>query len=262
MYPHIRKYRGAERIKKSLFQLSHFGLEKYEGEPEGVLEKEWDNLIVLDACRYDMYQNIFGKCEKRVSLGSHSAEFLEKNFGEGDHKDIVYVNTNVHFTDKKMEDHIGRVGIFHTKFDAYHRDEEGNLTKSSIIKTPVEKAQTADKLFPEKKKIIHFMQPHRPFIGNELEEKGDVYKMAELGMIDRENVIEAYKQNIEILREEIKKLDQELEGKTVITGDHGELLGENGIYDHFQGSDAKVLREVPWDVISESTSKSAEEDKI
>lgn len=250
IYSRIDNLRGAERLNKGFFKLAHRGLESYDGEPEGVLEKDWDNLIVLDACRYDMYQEVFGESDKRISLGSHSAEFLQRNFGDGVFDDIVYVNTNVHFTDPKMEEHIGKSGIFHTKFDAYNR-EEGKLTKESLVDNAVDEAITAEKLFPNKRKIIHFMQPHRPFLGSELEERGEIYKLAELGKISRKDIIEAYKQNIEILTEEIERLNQELDGKTVITGDHGELLGENGIYDHFRGSNAKALREVPWDIISE-----------
>jgi glucan phosphoethanolaminetransferase (alkaline phosphatase superfamily) len=32
----------------------------------------------------------------------------------------------------------------------------------------------------------------------------------------------------------------------LITADHGELLGENGLYGHPADSDAEKLRKVPW----------------
>ncbi|MDL0143566.1 hypothetical protein PNP83_00890, partial [Halobacterium salinarum] len=55
------------------------------GEGAKVVEKDWDNLIILDACRYDYFKNanstniIEGELGKSVSRGSHSREFMEKN---------------------------------------------------------------------------------------------------------------------------------------------------------------------------------------
>lgn len=246
IYPKINTIRGTTRLRKILFQLAHRELETYNGEPQGVVEKEWDNLIILDACRFDTYQKIFSECEKRISLGSHSAEFLQRNFGEGEFDDIVYINANIHFTDTKMEEHIGKTDIFHEKFDTIMEkwdEEQGTVRPESVV----EDALTAEKLLPEKRKIVHFIQPHRPFVDNSIEEKGDVYRLAELGKIPQEEVQKAYEKNTELLKEHVEKLVEELDGKTVVTADHGELLGENGMYDHFRKSDAKGLREVPWD---------------
>jgi len=248
LFPKVDHIRGTTRLRKILFRLAHRELESYEGEPEGVMSKDWDNLIILDACRYDTYQKVFGDCEKRVSLGSHSAEFLQRNFGEGEFEDIVYINGNIHFTNPKMEEHIGKTDIFHEKFDTIMTkwdEEEGTVRPEKIT----EDALTAEKLFPEKRKIIHFIQPHTPFVDNPIEEKGDVYRLAELGKIPQEEVQKAYKKNTEILKEHVEKLAEELDGKTAVTADHGELMGEQGLYDHFRNSDAKGLREVPWEVL-------------
>ena len=51
-----------------------------------VMEEEWDYLIVLDACRYDyfeqMYREFFnaGVLLKKISLGSGTSDWLRNNF--------------------------------------------------------------------------------------------------------------------------------------------------------------------------------------
>lgn len=56
----------------------------------------------------------------------------------------------------------------------------------------------------------------------------------------------AYRKNLKIVLEEISNLIDSLPGKTIITSDHGELLGEDGLYGHVQWSKNHILREVPW----------------
>lgn len=48
-----------------------------------IMDEDWDNLILIDACRYDVFANINsinGSLESRISSGSSSREFIEKNF--------------------------------------------------------------------------------------------------------------------------------------------------------------------------------------
>jgi hypothetical protein len=143
-------------------------------------------------------------------------------------------------------------------------DELGATRPESVYRDAV----SAEKLFPEKRKIIHFIQPHSPYIGfdfnynreesrlemgvdNSPEDEEKSLDKAEKGKIKRSEIMEAYRQNLSIVYEYVEKLNKQLDGKTVVTADHGELLGEKGLYGHPGGKDAKVLREVPWDVISE-----------
>lgn len=250
-YPRINEVKGSTRLRDFLFSLAERGVESFSGEPKDVFERgDWDNLIVLDACRYDIYCEVVGECGKRVTKASTSHEYLQENFSAGEFDDIVYVSANVFFTDQMMEEYIGRTGIFHEKFDTINTDwdEDIGVSLPEYVKRD---AVTAENLFPGRRKIIHFLQPHRPFIGSDIEDKGDVYKLAELGKISQKEVISAYKDNLELVMEQVEELVDELDGRTVVTADHGELLGENGLYGHIAKSDAKALREVPWDVVKE-----------
>src|SRR5208337_4727602 len=66
-----------------------------------VIDEQWDNLVILDACRYDLFQEmntIAGTLSSRVSRGSDTAEFLLENFTKypkrTTFKDIVYIAGN------------------------------------------------------------------------------------------------------------------------------------------------------------------------
>ena len=71
--------------------------------PEGVevVEEDWDYLIILDACRYDLLREAYeekdwlqeGELSKKTSRGSTSIEWLNRNFTDY-YDDIVYVSAN------------------------------------------------------------------------------------------------------------------------------------------------------------------------
>jgi hypothetical protein len=62
-------------------QLYYNNLYTHKG--SSVTEEEWDNLIILDGCRYDLFESvnsISGDLESRTSAGTESAQFLRKNY--------------------------------------------------------------------------------------------------------------------------------------------------------------------------------------
>lgn len=262
IYPKISNLRGTTRLKHILWGMGQYGVEKYNGEPKSIFERgEWDNLIILDACRHDMYQEVTEKdVEKRVTKASTSEEYVEETFAEGDFSDVVYVTGNGFLTDEMMRKSIGRENVFAAKYEPVKHDWDedfGHVLPESISRD----ARSANRLFPDQKKILHFMQPHAPFYGFDFGGKKDSfnqdalkdksYVQAELGWISEKSIITAYKKNLKFVLDEVNELIEELDGRTVITADHGELLGENGLYGHPRGSNAKALREVPWDVVKD-----------
>lgn len=76
---------------------------KYRGSIR-VMQQDWDNLIVFDACRHDLFEDFinvsqFDEYETRVSLGSNTGEWTTRNFCDEDHRthfgDTVYVIGNI-----------------------------------------------------------------------------------------------------------------------------------------------------------------------
>ncbi|MFB6216873.1 MAG: hypothetical protein ABEJ72_07900, partial [Candidatus Aenigmatarchaeota archaeon] len=174
-------------------------LPSYEGEPSGIYEEEWDSLIILDGCRLDLYREVVGECDKRVSLGSSSPEFVSGNFSDAREESPVCVTANPYYHPSKFKELTGNKleNVFETVFHTYQTDwdDEAGTVRPEEVKRD---ALTAESLFPDRKKIIHFMQPHYPFLGSELETSGyskdlgsegeDIWDKAFRGEVSREQV--------------------------------------------------------------------------
>ncbi|PSH02158.1 MAG: hypothetical protein BRC26_01975 [Nanohaloarchaea archaeon QH_8_44_6] len=268
VFPKISHIQGTYRLGVKLSKVAQIGMKKVEeSETEGIFEAgEWDNLIILDACRHDLYEEVEGETDFRYTLGSSSSDYMARNFSEGTYDDVVYISANPHIHESQFKNLTGRrpKDVFHTIFHTYQTDWDDN--KGTVMPEDIiEDALTAEKLFPDKKKIIHFMQPHHPFLSHEYDVKtegfpsdvtaGDapenVWTHAERGKISSEEIWKGYRKNLEVVLESVEELQKGLGGKTVVTADHGNFVGENGLYAHPEGSKAKVLKKVPWDVIKE-----------
>jgi hypothetical protein len=62
-----------------------------------LMAAHWDNLILLDACCYDMFERLDipdGELWSVVLKGSNTPEFAAENFGGGTPEDTVYVTAN------------------------------------------------------------------------------------------------------------------------------------------------------------------------
>jgi hypothetical protein len=75
-----------------------------------------------------------------------------------------------------------------------------------------------------------------------------VWQATEQGLIPREEMLESYVENLKIVDENIVTLVHTLEGKTVISADHGENLGERefGVKFYGHANETKYCRFVPW----------------
>jgi hypothetical protein len=227
-------------------ELAQRDFERCSEKPTNVLDREWDNLVLLDAARHDIYEDVRGKeVESIVSVGGHSREFVEKTFSSRkDFSDVVYVTGNPHVSPEKFGDLTGEsFSRFETVFETF-RDSPAPVPPEEVK----EDALTVEKLFPDSRKIVHFMQPHAPFIGSDLEVD---YKQYSWGEGDRERVEKAYRDNLEFALDNALDLASELSGRTIVSADHGELLGENGLFKHYYGLNCEPLRRVPWDIVKD-----------
>ena len=201
-----------------------------------VMEQDWDNLIILDACRYDTFVEVSGiDCPYVISRGSHTVEFIEENFKGRRFNDTIYVTAN-------PQVNIHAKGCFYKIIPVwkYEWDETLNtVLPQSVYRYALE----TEELYPDKRLIIHFIQPHQPFIDYpELSVYGirEDYLMAlgkkpnfktinpwdeaAKGNIDKKLIWRAYKKNLKRVLPYALKLSKKLTEKTVITSDHGEAL--------------------------------------
>lgn len=206
-----------------------------------VMEEEWDYLIILDACRYDASKKLNdlpGKLEKKISRGSSTEEWLKENFTDY-YEETIYVSANPFVSKRKVQSFNGSAHFFKVEqVWEYGWDEElGTTPPEEVTKA----ALRIDKKYPKKRKIIHYLQPHHPFIGKtKLISKGET-----LPLWKHPKVKQAWMDNLKLVLQEVEKLVGKLEGRIVITADHGDCFGKF-ISGHPWGVYVKELVEVPW----------------
>jgi len=229
-----------------------------EHNPDGIniIEKDWDNLVILDACRYDYFQkyaDFRGEIDKITSRGSVTSEFIRGNFKNKHLNDTIYLTTNAFYA--KLKEDINSDVFKHIALIGDDRDVANGI--STHPETVTDKAIELHKQHPNKRLIIHYLQPHQPYIGEFGKEKftpqENLKTTAQQSNITREDIIKGYKENLLLALNEVNRLLGNIPGKTVITADHGEFLGERvlgiPLYGHFEGYYRKELVEVPWCII-------------
>lgn len=265
-------------------RVCRYNMKRTFGDGFDVMSEDWDNLIILDALRWDIfdsYNTIDGAARPVLSKGSTSAEFLRKNFEGRDLSDTVYVTAN---PNAEMFD----TGVFYTIRKTYGSETAVTGYPPEIVS---DIALDAHRNYPNKRLIVHFMQPHTPYLGDtadnlreRVRDKEDVgfdyiqgiqqfddhkdqparkvshlREAAKLGYISHRELMEVYTENFKIVSNHVEDLLPKLDGKSVITSDHGELLGDpdNRLYDfvspkkygHSEGVFTPELRLVPWLVV-------------
>jgi hypothetical protein len=235
-----------------------------------VMEEDWDTLVVLDACRADLFEAVddrsrFDAYRRVQSRGSMTAEWIEENFTGRAFGDTVYVSANP-FVTKLAGDAFHHVEpVWRDGFDATHR--------TVLPGTVADAAREAHARFPDKRLIVHFMQPHYPFVGHEAltyaswdpaeivgestgeERPHDPWQALEMGLVDRETVGQAYADNLGPALDAALALAGDVPGRMVLTADHGNLLGERAwpvpvrAYGHPPGLRVPALTTVPRAVL-------------
>lgn len=284
---------------------------------QALVAEDWDYLIVLDACRYDVFRRLYGEhltgtLEKRVSPGSATPEWAAKTF-TGDH-DITYLSANpfVNSLGTPLDelkwgascdyewaaaDHIDTVvDLWRDEWD----DELGAVVPEAVTRRARE---WRDDVGEDGRMIVHYLQPHAPYLergkGRKLKRiRGGVEAPATrdgggrsdtrpslapvrdwverklgqsrlammLGMLAeldptsvrdighrgfRATIESYYEENVRLALAAAANLAEDLDGRVVVTSDHGEAFGERGIWEHHVETHIPSLVEVPWLVVEE-----------
>mgnify|MGYP006281559513 FL=1 len=251
----IERYRKDEKNKKSIL-LRPFLLPNKLKKTVEVMKEKWDYLIVLDACRYDTFKKITakkieGNLHKKNSLGTHTAEWLINNFPEKNYN-IVYVSGTPQVSRVKLKKRLGNENPFFHLEDVWNWGWDENLG-TVHPKTVNKSAKKLKDRYPKKRMIIHYLQPHSPFIGKKKIQKNkkrmkwrDRVRKKKLS---KTKVRKAYESNLRLVTKHVKTLVKNLDGKIVITSDHGENFGELGLFSHLPAMYMKSLMQIPWHVI-------------
>lgn len=224
-----------------------------------IYEEQWDLLIVLDGCRYDVLESVSSEyaflddLDSRTSPASSSREWLGYQF-RSQHSDEIaesaYITGNT-FSNDVLGD---------TEFELLDEVWKYGWDKESGIVLPrpltdraisVARNQTPDRL------IVHYMQPHFPSLefpdlGGKVDPEenrwiNSVWKQLETDELSYETVWNAYKSNLHNVLSEVELLlNNSNFDSVIITADHGNGFGERGIYGHPSNRVHPCLRTVPW----------------
>jgi hypothetical protein len=235
--------------------------------PDPVLGADWDLLVVLDACRADLFESVVGGGDydisvgaTRISPGSASTEWLDAVFGAAAPDalaDLGYVTGNP-YTDARLSG--SALGYLDEVWRYAWDDALGTIPPRPITDRAIAAGRERDL----DRLVVHYMQPHFPPVtadpdagegeGLAADEWGDrpvsVWEDLRLGG-SVESAWAAYRRNLERVLADVEVLLSNVDAeRAVVTADHGNAFGERYIYGHPEGVDLPCLREVPWSVTS------------
>lgn len=192
-----------------------------------------------------------------------------RNFMNDAHRtrfgDTVYVAGNV-VVSRRID-----VPTFHRLEEVWAEafDEDlGSVPPEPVVERAVEMRES----HPDKRLIVHLLQPHQPFLGQS--EDGEYTSDPAIVFgpettLDRDNiwldlaarnvplepVKRAYANTLKIAWKAVQPLLETLSERTVVTADHGNMWGELGfpvpvpVYGHPTQVRCPALVDVPWGVI-------------
>lgn len=263
-----------------------------------VFERDWDALIVLDACRVDAMRDVAPEysfiedVESVWSVGSTSAEWYMNTFDrrhEAELSKTALVSSNPNaeavlvdgdypprhptpFVDTGW-DPIAAEDLAYLELTRNH-DHPYNFSSPSEGKTCQNPSYVTDRAIVAgrtdyERLMVHYFQPHRPFIhdyvrkGTELSEIEDEPNRAGREQkVTREELWPLYLDNLRLVLDSVEVLLENLDAETVaITADHAELHGELGQWGHIQSIPHPSLKRVPWVETTATDSRSREPDE-
>lgn len=244
---------------------------------------DWDVLVVLDAARSDLMREVLDEypelpdgdaMETRWSNASCSIDWQLRNFThyrDDQPRTAGYVTANP-FADHAWPDAKNArlsqepLALFEPLYRTHWTD-----VKPGIATVPPE-AVTDYTIQAWRDRhqhglthlVAHYMQPHEPYRSRPEWGSGDhkllenlvdpsaepgrsVWPQLQDGEIDHEEFWEVYKDNLRwVLDDVVERLLPNVEGRVVLTADHGNAMGEWGEWHHPPSAIGPSVRRVPW----------------
>jgi hypothetical protein len=232
---------------------------------QNVYDFDWDVLVVLDTCRVDALTQVSEEYEflpdgipSIRSVGPDSHTWVDRTFTPAYRDEIArtaYLSGNPHtdgFADGTYavdaDDFLVLDNVFESGFDEAY----GTVPPRAITDRAVSYLRAND----PGRTILHYMQPHTPYRGLDLDGIGQsgpngyretVWDHVQAGLLSRDEAWEHYLDNLRWVLDDLAVLLDSVDAASVvITADHGECFGEYGAYAHSASGEFDVLRTVPW----------------
>lgn len=236
-------------------------------------------ILILDSCRFDYFQQEVDDFLDGDLKAVYTSATATKNYiqiiWDGSYPNLTYLTALSAPTDHTFE----RDG------DDYRPSEHfdnfvhvwQNCENKELGAVPPEKMTKAALRQNDDRMIVHYVQPHAPYIGDyRLREDSDDTTWGEslqdiyeqIGRYDLndkkisdEELKKAYRSNLRRVLSSVRELVSQLDRPIVVTADHGEMLGEGGRYIH-GGSPTEQLCTLPWYEVDESIIGTTSSDNI
>lgn len=271
----------SRRMGEALYYLyvaSFLSVTRWAPYGTNVYDRDWDLLIVLDACRVDALREVADEYEfiteidSMRSVGSTSFEWLNHTFTR-DH--LNEIRRTAHVTQNGYTGRVfgqgGETGSTAIPFgpaeydvvdpedftyleELWRVDEtelpewiigEGGTEQFSPQYT-TDRAIDVGRSVDFDRLIVHYMYPHDPFPLADREIRWP-FEALQSGTATRAAVWDAYLDNLRLVLDEVECLLENVDAeRAVITADHGEAFGEYGFYRHMIGCPVPCMRNVPW----------------
>jgi len=221
---------------------------------DDIWKRDWDVLIILDACRADLFAEVIEPSSTVTSPASTSSTWIRRVFNR-DVSKVGYVTGNGHIDEMPSNE-----------FGYFHIQSPENTDYG--IKTPPPKPIVDHAIHAWRNRseydlnrlVVHFMQPHAPFRSRPewfdsdgISDKHDegiskfIWQRLRDGEVTYDEVWEAYQDNLKWVWEDgVSVLKNNINADIVVSADHGNAIGEYGMYGHPMGCPVSSVREVPW----------------
>lgn len=253
---------GIRTISLKAYNQTLQNVGKYMNYGHNFVTDDWDILVILDACRADLFDETYDShpisndivsTDSIYSPASTSKEFMEKCYGSL--SDDVLGDIHL-ITANGWEDECIDTEKFHSidqVWEEHHDPDIGNVPPRPVTNAAIRAVRnsTADRF------IVHYMQPHAPFVHcagkydsvNRSPGEGNsqnIWNGLQKGKFSESEVLQDYSKNLEIVLNEVDILLNNMSGNVLITADHGNALGEWGIYGHPGYVPVPALKRVPY----------------
>lgn len=226
---------------------------------------DFDTVILLDACRYDYYRR-FRNAEPIRAAATQTLPAIRRMFPHK-YPETIYVSGNPFINGRHVVfDHYDALDHFARVDDVWEHGWENvdgvhTVPPWNVLDTAIKYQKRGYAT------VLHFIQPHGPYIGKIKLKTNDFMWSRNVAMrtdshitnpidapqehtIDIKRLQDAYSHNLRLV---LKYAIKGVNGKTCITSDHGELLGENGLFHHGtlqQALDHPKLWEIPLETFT------------
>ena len=238
-----------------------------------VFDREWDVLVLLDACRVDLMAEVATEYDWLPSpadveagaidsIAGSSKEWMRRTFTPAHAATLertAYVTGNPFSAEALGDEH--PLGLLDEVWRYAWDDDAGTIRPEPITDRAIRVCRSGE----FDRVIVHYMQPHVPFLERpdlhagyrpahwgspgsvvDPDEAGlDAWGRVRRGELDSDEVWSAYADNLRIGLESVATLRRNVDGTLIVSSDHGNAMGELGIWGH-PDKPVSSVRRVPW----------------